>query len=99
MPCELWPYDDAWELTKKQRDYEMWTQGIYFQDAIMSSIGNAFRKKGALPHEYYKKPLITQYEDEHRPLTEKEKMQYVNEVFDNLIGMQKRFEDSQRDGE
>lgn len=37
-------------------DEEAWIYGKYFAEAIMSTIGNAFKEKGSPNYEYPKKP-------------------------------------------
>lgn len=55
-PKDLWCYDDAHKLRLKKQDEDAWLQGKYFAEAIMSTIGNAFKEKGSQNCEYPKKP-------------------------------------------
>lgn len=61
-------YRKAQELRNKQKNYELWLQGLYVYEAIcdVSPILHAFAKKGTKPHQYTMQPY---------PLTEKDKEQ------------------------
>lgn len=57
-PRELWCYEDAYHLKMQKMDEEAWIYGKYFAEAIMSTIGNAFKEKGEPNYEYPKKPYL-----------------------------------------
>lgn len=55
--CELVKhYRNAHEVRLKQRNYEMWLQGLYIHDAVGVVVANALKKKGAKAQEYTKSP-------------------------------------------
>ena len=58
-------YRKAWELKTRERNREMWLQGLYIYEAIcdVSPVLHAFAKNGTKPKEYLKEPIA---------LTEKE---------------------------
>lgn len=94
-PSELRPYEDAYLLRKKERDTEMYFQGLYFRDAITCTVGNMFAKKGSKPIEYPKETYMTKIEHERKEnngeLTEEEKIQKTKLLFANLQSMQANF--------
>lgn len=73
----------------------MYIQGRYFVDALLSTVGNMFSKKGAKPFEYPKEPY-----DLHpdRELTEYEKRKEVEKLFTNLEIMKSNFENAHNKG-
>lgn len=64
-------------------------QGRYFVDALLSTVGNMFSKKGAKPLEYPKEPYNLEAE---RELTQDEKDAKAKAIIDNLMRMQEAFE-------
>lgn len=55
--CELTKhYRNAHEVRLKQRNYEMWLQGLYIHDAVGVVVANALRKKGAKAQKYTESP-------------------------------------------
>ena len=55
--CELTKhYRNAYEVRLKQRNYEMWLQGLYIHDAVGVVVANALRKKGAKAQKYAEHP-------------------------------------------
>lgn len=55
--CELTKhYRNAHEIRLKQRNYELWLQGLYIHDAVGVVVANALRKKGAKPSKYTESP-------------------------------------------
>lgn len=72
--CDAAPmYRKAARLREKQRDYEFWLQGLYFREAVNSSVGNAFLEKGAKPFEYPSEPFSSSEKDKKQELTEEER--------------------------
>lgn len=68
-------YLDAEEYRKERVNYEMWLQGLYFNNAVGSALAMAFwNKKGLKPDGYIKYPIaITKREKEaeqHRIINE-----------------------------
>lgn len=51
----------AYERAVRRKDQDMWLMGQYIHTAFAVVLGNAFRKKGASPQEYPKKPLMASY--------------------------------------
>lgn len=45
-------------MRRMAQDERDWLMGIYNFEAFSLAIGNAFRKKGAKPHEYRKTPIL-----------------------------------------
>lgn len=56
-------YRKAHELQNKQRNQEMWMQGLYVYEALAVVLNNAFRGKSGKEMHYLKEPI---------PLTEEE---------------------------
>lgn len=56
-------YREAHQIKLQYKNQELWLQGIYTSQALLSTVGNMFASKGSKPLEYPKEPL---------PLTEKE---------------------------
>lgn len=55
--CELTKYyRKAHEVRLKQRNYELWLQGLYIHDAVGVVVANALRKKGATAQKYAESP-------------------------------------------
>ncbi len=60
-------YRKADEMKRKRQNEEMWVQGLYIRDALISTVGNMFSGKGAQKHEYPKEPYaITELEIKER---------------------------------
>lgn len=97
-PCEIVPYFKAFEKKRIMRDEENYSLYIYFTNAIEVALYNAFRGKGKKPMEHLKEPLMKDYADKHRELTEEEKAAAVSMLFANLGQMQERFEQSNAAG-
>lgn len=98
-PKEITPYFKALERKRRFTDEEQYMQYMYFSNAIETALHNAFKKKGQKAREHLNKPLLKQYEDEHRELTEDEKSAQVALLFDNLAAMQRCFEQSKDGGQ
>lgn len=81
------------ELTKN--NYIAHLQGAYVVDALMSTVGNVFKKKNAKPYKYPEKP----YElGEKKPLTEQEKKTQLDLFVAQLKAMKTNF-DIQKQGQ
>jgi len=50
-------YSQAHDLAIKQRNEELWLQGLYNHDAFAVVLANAFAAKGSTPKKYLEKPL------------------------------------------
>lgn len=59
-------YREAKKIQVKQKDEELWLQGVYIYDALcrVSPILHAFCKSGTKPLPYAEKPYMAQKEDE-----------------------------------
>lgn len=67
--CPAWvaaSYRIAYDEKFEQRNYQMWLQGLYFQDAVSSALAMAlWNKKGKKPAGYMEHPIpITEHERE-----------------------------------
>lgn len=56
-PWALVSYREAFNIRNRQRNEEMWLQGVYNLHAFSTVLSNAFRKKGATEKKYLQKPL------------------------------------------
>lgn len=67
-------YLDAHKIKTKQKDEELWMQGMYIYEALcdVSPILHAFSKNGTKPLPYSKKPYLS---DDERLKTKEEKEQ------------------------
>jgi hypothetical protein len=66
-------YRESHKLEMKRKNEELWLNGVYQMEALKSTIGNMFLKKGSKPHQYPKEPLpITQEEIKAKQLAEEE---------------------------
>ena len=54
--CAVKAYRDAYELKQRNKNQELWLQGLYVHEAVSIALGNAFRKKGASPMKYTEHP-------------------------------------------
>lgn len=88
---------DAYNREQKRKlDYDnfiAYLQGRYFVDALLSTVGNMFSKKGAKPLEYPREPYNL---EEERELTQEEKDAKAKAIIDNLMQMQEAFERSKQ---
>lgn len=48
---------EAHEIQQKERNSELWLQGVYIYNAFGVVLGNAFRKRGEKPAEYLSAPI------------------------------------------
>ena len=71
-------------------------QGRYFVDALLSTVGNMFSKKGSKVLEYPREPYNL---DAERELTQEEKDAKAKEIIDNLMRMQESFERSKQNSD
>lgn len=79
----------AHRIKSKEINAQMYLQGIYMRDAILSTICNAFKGKGAEPYEYPKEPYDLTAETE---LTEQEKDEQIERLFASLQIMKDNFD-------
>ena len=92
-PKRIRPYKKAYEMKLKEKDEESWLQGLYFHQALLASVGNMFRGKGAKPYQYPDKPFTSSSKPvaSNKPLSEEERKQQVNNLFLSLKVMQSNF--------
>ena len=93
-------YRKAHEYRNKQKNQELWWAGVYVQQALLSTVGNMFSKKGAEPIHYPREPLPTT-EEEAREYQEREQK---NKYLKMLNAMKARASndiprDAKREGE
>ena len=76
-PRKLEPFLKARELKLKQKNEEMWLQGMYIYNAVSVALANGFRKKGAKIQNYIEEPIKlfedTPWEKEQKAIREREK--------------------------
>lgn len=62
----------GFELIQKRRDEELWLQGQYVREAILSTIGNStwFKDKNTEMWKYPEKPISQQKAEKEHVLTE-----------------------------
>lgn len=91
-------YKKAFKLKKEEQNAFAYIQGIYFRDALASTVGNMFKKKGAKAIEYPSKPydLNAGAEEESGEqdggMSEAEKRKKTEALFGMLRLMQANFE-------
>lgn len=95
-------YRDYHKLKVKQKDEEMWIQGMYIYEALckVSPILHAFSKKGTKPLPYTDKPYMSsmsKLQTEQEKEQEKENARLIAQVhFENWArAMKKKFENKQ----
>lgn len=85
------------ENENRIRNEYAWLQGMYFCEALTSTVGNMFRGKNDKPYEYPDKPY--EFDKEEHNLTEDE-IEVQRELFwQQLHIMQSNFELSKQQGE
>lgn len=97
-PSELKPYEDAYFLSLKQHDTEMYMQGLYFREALLSSVCNnsLWMKSGSSPYKYPEKTYTELMEEKemNENMTDDEKKKQTELLFEKLSIMQMNFEHS-----
>lgn len=95
---QLRSYDEAYRLKRLMQDERDYFQGLYNFEAVAVALSNAFRGKHKKAIKYRKQPIFAEWEDKQKQkefeenLTEQQKEYYRNKLFDNLLGMQEKFE-------
>ena len=81
---EFWNQDVAmvrafrksYELKRRQQNENLWMQGLYIRDALLSTVGNMFAGKGATPIEYPAEPYpVTAEQVAEKEAAENRKME------------------------
>ena len=69
-------YRKAHLYKSKQRNEELWLEGLYTYHAVATALGNGFRKKGSQPTPYLEKPIALNSLEikEQREAEEKKKL-------------------------
>lgn len=81
---------------ERRRDYDNYIahlNGAYVRDALASTVGNMFRKKGSKPFEYPSEPYDF---SKPRELTEDEKEAQRIAFLESLKAMQRSFEENKK---
>lgn len=94
-------YSEGFRISSERQlevdNFNAYLQGIYFRDALLSTVGNMFKKKGAKPYEYPEKPY--EFEQKNKIASEEE-IELQRQLFlANLQLMQANFELSHKDTE
>lgn len=84
-PGLVYVYRDAYKISLKQKNYEMWLQGLYNYNAFSVVISNAIRRKGQKCSSYMEKPLqivpLSEEEKAKEAETERQKLiSYLNKL-------------------
>ena len=85
-------YDDAHEIKDEMRDMWCWFMGRYTLEAVQTVVAGALTPKGQKPPEYLKNPILKEAKEKNRVLTEEEKQQQIDYLFNTLAIMQHNFE-------
>lgn len=98
-PCEIEPYFEAQKKRRLMEDERDYICGLYTYEAVTVSLSNAFRGKNGKIHKYREKPILVEWEENNRPLTEEE-LQKQREMFvERLKLMQTNFELAHQEAE
>ena len=93
-PWNMKAYRTAYDLRNRQQNMMLWLQGVYFHNAVSTSLYNAFRKKGAAPVKYLEKPLDIFPKTELEEKAEMERKQ--RELILKLTAWKKAFDAAQK---
>ena len=97
-PRTIKAYKKAFKLKKEEQNAFAYIQGIYVRDALSSTVGNMFKKKGAKAIEYPSEPydLYAKADKDTGEtgggMTEEEKRRKTEALFGMLKIMQVNFE-------
>ena len=91
-PCELTPYFEAQKRRRLLEDDRDYICGLYTFEAVSVAVSNALRGKHGKVHEYRKQPILREWEEKNRPLTEEEKQRQREMFVEQLKLMQTNFE-------
>lgn len=98
-PAIIEAHKKGFRLKKEEDNAYAYIQGIYVRDALASTVGNMFRKKGSKAIEYpsepygmYKDEQIEEVQDGEEIMTEDEKRRKTEALFMQLRLMQANFE-------
>ena len=82
-------HEERYKLEVERKNQELWLQGLYFYDALGTSLANAFAKKGSTPKKYPEKPYRITEKTEEEKQDEKKKM--VDDFRAQLMALDRRF--------
>ena len=95
-------YRDAYKIKVRQKDEELWLQGMYVYEALckVSPILHAFSKKGTKPLQYSPKPYMSNMEFEKSKVDKEQEEKNAQLIarlhFENWArAMKKKFEKKQ----
>jgi len=103
-PAMVNAHKKAFKIKKDEQNAFAYIQGIYFRDALASTVGNMFKKKGAKAIEYPSEPYdlyAKASEDSGESdggMSEAEKRKKTEALFGMLRLMQANFEISKQAG-
>jgi hypothetical protein len=96
-PKKLELAEKGYEIAAQRKDIENWQLGIYFSNALISTVGNMFKGKGKAPYEYPKEPMFAckqaMSEEESE---ERRKERELNELVRRLDGMETTWKSNHR---
>lgn len=74
-------YRETYELKQKQKDEQMWVQGMYIYEALceVSPVLHAFSKSGTKPLPYARKPYLSDMTIDEEDKKRKKQQQIENE--------------------
>lgn len=85
-------YVEARNIRLRAEDELAWLQGRYVFDAVSIALANAFRGKAKAAVKYNEKPYSQMEGKDGSSLTEEQKKQYVDALFNRLEIMKFNFE-------
>lgn len=91
-------YRKAYDLRRRHENEMLWMQGFYVRDALISTVGNMFAKKGSATQKYPDEPYpITQDEiAEREARKQRAKEERMKAQFAAFVqSMQKRLEQNE----
>lgn len=95
-------YRQAYELKLRERNRDLWLQGLYIYEALcdVAPVLQAFAKKGTKVHPYSKEPycLSEKEQKEREQRKEREKMEQLKKIFASWgTGVNKRMKNKQKE--
>ena len=90
-PRDLWCYDDAFEITKREQEQRDYFMATYHHEAIAVALANAFRGKNGQVHEWRTKTIQEDIREATGRYTEAEKQAKLEALFGGLETMQTNF--------
>ena len=79
-------------MKDEMRDMWCWMNGLYTLDAISVTVANVLASKGTPPQKYKEQPILAAAKEQNRVLTEEEKKEQVQMLWNALSVMQSNFE-------